>query len=180
HNSAWLTNSETRYIYDGNLVFQERNVLNLPTVTYTRENDLSGSREGAGGIGGLLCRYDHQNFTAAFYHVDGNGNVTALVNSSQAIVAKYSYDPFGNLLAKAGSLADGNVYRFSSKEFNQNSGLVYYLYRYYEPNLQRWLNRDPIGDAGFQTGFFLMSNAKFNNISAALDDGPNSYSFTQN
>lgn len=29
-----------------------------------------------------------------------------------------------------------------------SSGLVYYLYRYYEPNLQRWINRDPIQEKG--------------------------------
>jgi RHS repeat-associated protein len=45
-------------------------------------------------------------------------------------------------------LADANLYRFSSKEFHVASGLVYYLYRFYEPTLQRWLNRDPIQDLG--------------------------------
>jgi uncharacterized protein RhaS with RHS repeats len=29
-----------------------------------------------------------------------------------------------------------------------NSGLVYYGYRFYDPNLQRWINRDPIGEKG--------------------------------
>src|ERR1700729_3276143 len=40
------------------------------------------------------------------------------------------------------------MYRFSSKEWHQNSGLVYYLYRFYDSNLQRWINRDPLGDFG--------------------------------
>ncbi len=60
-----------------------------------------------------------------------------------------SKDPFGNILSKSGPLADVNLHRFSSKEFHANSGLVYYLYRYYEPGLQRWMNRDPIADTGF-------------------------------
>jgi RHS repeat-associated protein len=51
----------------------------------------------------------------------------------------------------SGSLAAANVYRFSSKEWDGNSGLYYYLYRFYDPNLQRWLNRDPLGEFGFQT-----------------------------
>jgi RHS repeat-associated protein len=58
------------------------------------------------------------------------------------------YDPYGNLLASSGPLADANLYRFSSKEYHPNSGLVYYLYRYYDPNLQRWVNRDPIEEDG--------------------------------
>jgi RHS repeat-associated protein len=72
-----------------------------------------------------------------------------LINSSNSIVAKYLYDAFGNILSKSGLLADANLYRFSSKEFHPNSGLVYYLYRYYDPNLQRWPNKDPLYEPGF-------------------------------
>jgi RHS repeat-associated protein len=86
-----------------------------------------------------------------FYHSDGNGNVTMLINSSQYIVAKYLYDAFGNVLSAAGSLAQQNLYRFSSKEAHLNSGLVYYLYRFYDPNLQRWPNRDPLDEPGFES-----------------------------
>jgi len=85
------------------------------------------------------------NYTGnAYYHCDGNGNVTCLISPNQTVVAKYLYDPFGNTLAQSGPLAEANPYRFSSKEWNANSGLYYYLYRFYDPNLQRWLNRDPI------------------------------------
>src|SRR2546422_9847928 len=71
-----------------------------------------------------------------------------MVNSSQSKVAEYRYDPFGNLISKSGSLADANVYRFSSKEIHANSGMYYYLYRFYDPNLQRWINRDPVNELG--------------------------------
>jgi hypothetical protein len=50
---------EIHYLYDGMTVVQERDGSNLPRVTYTRGNDLSGSLQGAGGIGGLLARTDH-------------------------------------------------------------------------------------------------------------------------
>src|SRR5208283_1670844 len=102
--------------------------------------------------GGLLARTDLTTITPtpAFYHADGNGNVTALVNTQQMVVARYLYDPYGNILAQSGILAAANLYRFSSKEAHLNSGLVYYLYRYYDPNLQRWVNRDPIGEVGFE------------------------------
>src|SRR3954471_22041423 len=56
NRTGWQTSSETRYIYDGMLVVQERNSANTPTVTYTRGTDLSGTIQGAGGIGGLLAR----------------------------------------------------------------------------------------------------------------------------
>jgi hypothetical protein len=69
-------------------------LLNAPVVTYTRGNDLSGSFEDAGGIGGLLARTDDRAGTTAFYHADRLGNVTMLINAQQVPVAKYLYDPF--------------------------------------------------------------------------------------
>src|SRR5882724_12292079 len=144
---------ETRCFHDGNRVIQERNGSNTPLVSYTRGTDLSGSLEGAGGIGGLLARSHGYSGSAwsthNFYHADANGNIVYMVDSSQAMVASYRYDPFGNLINKSGSLADANVYRFSSKEFHVASGMYYYLYRFYDPNLQRWINRDPVGEVGF-------------------------------
>jgi RHS repeat-associated protein len=59
--------------------------------------------------------------------------------------------PYGNVLNSSGPLAAANVYRFSSKETHVSSGLIYYLYRLYDPAAQRWLNRDPIGLAGLST-----------------------------
>jgi RHS repeat-associated protein len=66
---------------------------------------------------------------------------------------------FGNTLAKCGLLADVNNYRFSSKEWNGNSGLYYYLHRFYDPNLQRWVNRDPVEEYGGVNLYeFVMDN----------------------
>jgi RHS repeat-associated protein len=150
--STWAKTNEVHFIYDGNVVIQERDANNLPKVTYTRGNDLSGTLQGAGGIGGLLARSDNTQMAIGsssahtYYHSDGNGNVTMLINNLQLVQAKYLYDPFGNTLSMSGPLASANVYRFSSKEWNASSGLYYYLYRFYDPNLQRWLNRDPLGD----------------------------------
>jgi RHS repeat-associated protein len=154
-NSSWVQTAEVHYVYDGNLVIQERDMNNLPTVSYTRGRDLSGSFQGAGGIGGLLARSDLTTLnpqpSTAFYHADGNGNITMLINVSQGIEAKYEYDPFGNITSQSGSLADANLYRFSSKEFDKTSGLIYYLYRFYDPTLQRWPNRDPLTEPGFES-----------------------------
>src|SRR5207247_6313249 len=70
----WIQQSETRYIYDGNLVIQERDALNLPSISYTHGRDLSGSLQGAAGIGGLLALSDLKsslsNPQINFYHAD--------------------------------------------------------------------------------------------------------------
>jgi RHS repeat-associated protein len=167
--SAWVQTNEIRYVYDGRLVVQERHynapqlsTLNPHLVTYTRGNDLSGTLQGAGGIGGLLARSEpstlNPQLSTALYHADGNGNITALVTTNGTLAARYHYDPYGNILSMAGPLAEANLYRFSSKEWHVNSGMVYYLYRYYEPKLQRWVNRDPIEEWGGVNLFCFIEN----------------------
>ena len=172
-NSTWAVAPETRYVYDGSLPIQERDGNNLPLVTYTRGQDLSGTRQGAGGIGGLLARTDHSTITPthAFYHSDNLGNITALVNSRQYVVARYLYDPFGNTLSLGGPLADANVYRFGSQEFHANSGLILYLRRAYSANLQRFLNRDPNMELGGLNLHGFARNGPLNRFDAwGLDD----------
>jgi RHS repeat-associated protein len=152
NGSSWVQSSETRYLYDGMRVIQERDSSNTPTVSYTRGMDLSGTFEGAGGIGGLLARSSGYSAgawsTNHYYHADGSGNITALVDSTQAISATYKYEPFGRTISSSGTMAVQNVYRFSSKEWLTGSGMYYYGFRVYEPSLQRWLNRDPLSDLG--------------------------------
>jgi len=165
--SYWVLASRTYYLYDGMRVIQERNSSNVPLVSYTRGTDLSVTLEGAGGIGGLLGRshgYSAGNWsTHNFYHADGNGNITYLVNSSQGLAASYRYDPYGNTISSSGTLASANVYRFSSKEIHANSGLYYYGFRFYDPNTQRWLNHDPVQERGGLNlyGFVLNNPVNF-------------------
>jgi RHS repeat-associated protein len=151
NGSAWTLADETRFIYDGRLVIQERNASNTPQVSYTRGLDLSGSLSGAGGIGGLLAMTTQPAGSSRqhlYYHSDRGGNVTALSDNWQRVVASYAYDPFGNLTGMSGTMAEVNRYRFSSKELHGPSGLYYYGFRFFDSNLQRWINQDPIGEAG--------------------------------
>ncbi len=154
NGSKWVVGSTVNYLYDGNRVIQERDGSNNPNVSYTRGLDLSGTMEGAGGIGGLLGRssgYSAGNWTTNhYYHADGNGNIMYLVDSSQGMAATYRYDPFGNSFGSSGPLASANVYQFSSKELHRLSGMYYFLYRFYDPSVRRWLNRDPLGESGFE------------------------------
>ncbi len=134
----------------------------------------SGSLQGAGGIGGLLARTDMGRLTvndplaSAYYHADGNGNITALItdlmDTNQVLVAKYLYDPYGNLVSMSGPLAGANKYRFSSKEWNDNASLYYYGFRFYDPNLQRWVNRDPIHEWGGWNLYGFVANNPINNV----------------
>jgi RHS repeat-associated protein len=149
-SGAWVLTNETRFIYDGNVIIQHRDANNLPTLTLTRGRDLSGSLQGAGGIGGLLAMMENlaANSQHSYYHADGNGNVTCLITTNQIMVAKALFDPFGNFLLLSGPKAAVNFYWFSSKPIHWPSGKYDFLYRWYAPQLQRWPNRDPIQERG--------------------------------
>jgi RHS repeat-associated protein len=164
----WVKTNETRYVCDGLLPIQERDSNNSVQVTYTRGLDLAGSLQGAGGIGGLLAMTVPSTINSPpstyYYHADGAGNVTAMLDAQQNIVARYLYDPYGRLISKSGALADVNRYQFSSKEIHPASGLYYYGFRFYDPSLQRWLNQDPIGEEGGINLYGFVGNSAENLI----------------
>jgi len=130
--------SETRIVRDGNLELQDRDGSNAVIRDYVWGLHLGG------GIGGLLDIRESSNNYHPLY--DGKGNITALSNTAGTIVAQYRYGSFGKLEAKTGSI--DQPFGFSTKRTDPKTGLVYYGYRFYHPDMERWLNRDPIGERG--------------------------------
>jgi RHS repeat-associated protein len=157
NGSSWINLDTTRFRYDAWNVVEEYNIVaNTQTLVRTRTwgSDLSGSLQGAGGVGGLLLteEINGSNTTAYHHHYDGNGNVTEITTGlTAASAASYRYDAFGNTLVATGPYASTNKYRFSTKPLNSevtNAPLYYYGYRYYDPVTGRWPSRDPIAEKG--------------------------------
>jgi RHS repeat-associated protein len=130
------------------------------TNSYVYGLDLSGGLQGAGTIGGILAtvREGDSALVVGFYAYDANGNVTDLVGTNGTGLARYEYDPFGNPLVATGALAAANPFRFSTKYTDDETGLVYYGYRYYNPELGRWTSRDPIEEQGGVNLYVMCSN----------------------
>ncbi|SHK49606.1 RHS repeat-associated core domain-containing protein, partial [Rubritalea squalenifaciens DSM 18772] len=133
------------FIYDGWNPIAMYNAGAL-SQTYTWGKDLSGSMQGAGGVGGLL----EVSFNSNSYYptYDGNGNVSEYLDSSGSVVAHFEYDAFGKTVVENGTLAGNFFHRFSTKQWNPLAELYYYGYRFYAPETGRWINRDPISDLG--------------------------------
>ncbi|MEW6296046.1 MAG: RHS repeat-associated core domain-containing protein, partial [Candidatus Diapherotrites archaeon] len=54
--------------------------------------------------------------------------------------------------------------QFSTKPYDENTGLSYYGYRFYVPALGRWLTRDPIGEEGGINLYEFVKNSPVNFI----------------
>jgi len=120
-----------------------------PTRYYAWGLDLSGSAQGAGGVGGLVMIEDAASDEVYMPSYDGNGNVVSLVKASDGgIAASYEYDPFGKLVSSGGAYSVSNPHRFSTKYQDAETGFSYYGFRYYEASAGRWLSRDPIEEEG--------------------------------
>lgn len=121
---------------------------------FTWGTDLSGSLQGAGGIGGLLASLDTAGTNAPGSGPGGANPQTPPGPNYQTIAARYEYDPYGNNAldplnaSQSGNYAATNAFRFSTKPFDAETGLSYFGYRYYAPGMGRWMNRDPLGHEG--------------------------------
>jgi RHS repeat-associated protein len=169
YSGGWQEQTDTIFLYnDWNLVAElNANSSNARVRTYVWGTDLSagqaglsGSMQGAGGVGGLLkLTYHGTTTTNAFVAYDGNGNVMALVDATNgATKARYEYGPFAEPIRVAGPLAKLNPVRFSTKYTDNESGFLYYGYRYYNPSTGRWLSRDPIGESGGENIYAAFAN----------------------
>jgi RHS repeat-associated protein len=164
--SNWVSNkfspvSTNRYVYDGWNLLIEANPSNVTQRKYIWGLDLSGSEQGAGGVGGMVAMQDVVGGNGVqFAAYDLNGNVAALVKATNgAISATYEYGPFGELVRASGILARTNFVRFSTKYQDDESDMLYYGYRFYNPSTGRWLSRDPAAEAGGIGLYTLLANS---------------------
>ncbi|MBI2813986.1 MAG: RHS repeat-associated core domain-containing protein [Opitutae bacterium] len=148
NGSTWVFDYERRFLCHGwNLIAEidaaSQNILK----NYFWGLDLSGTLQGAGGVGGLLMA--QEGGTTYLPMFDGNGNVMGMIKASTGSVdAAYEYDAFGNTLRESGPYAASNPFRFATKYADVETGLIQYNTRYYSPSLGRFINRDTIGEQG--------------------------------
>ncbi len=141
------------YLYDGLNAIIERGQTNQTLATYNRGLSYGG---GIGSIIDIKTKNEEDQEKQLYYHYDGLGSVTTLTDTHAKPKITYTYDAFGNTLKQTGS-RKRNHYTFSTKE-QDNSGLIYFGARYYEPRAGRWISKDPLG----------------------MVDGPNVYAYVNN
>ena len=81
-----------------------------------------------------------------FVHNDHLGTPQVITDESQVIVWQAEYNPFGKASVIIQSIT--NNVRFPGQYYDQETGLHYNYYRYYDPTTGRYITSDPIGLRG--------------------------------
>ena len=82
------------------------------------------------------------------YVLNAQGDVVQLNYQGGTVYAQYTYDAYGNVLTKSGSLADVNPLRYRGYYCDTETGFYYLQSRYYDPAVRRFLNADSYGSTG--------------------------------
>jgi len=185
-SNLWVVTEDLKLVSDPLLFGRhivELNATNNALVrSYVWGLDLSGTIDGAGGVGGLAWVTLHTASGSAsgthFVCYDGNGNIVALVSAATSdVTARYEYGPFAEPIRVSGLAATLNPFRFSTKRTCNTTDLVMYEYRAYQPSTGRWSNRDPLGELGFEL-LSNVTNASEDDLFA--EDAPNLYTYVRN
>jgi RHS repeat-associated protein len=163
-------NLRTEFAYDGlSRLASIRQLQNGSQLSFRRfiwcNGRISEERDMSGGS--ITKRYYPQgvvletgtNAGAYFYARDHLGSVRELTDTSGTVRADYAYDPFGRRSKVSGDLdAD---FGFAGMFWSPEANLALTHFRAYDPNLGRWLSRDPLRHA-------------------EVKEGPNMYAYVRN
>ncbi len=150
-------NIDLRYVYDGNEILQAFDVDNELLATYTHSTLRTDDPLGVVFTPKAVARGLIKSNGTYGYFKDHLGSITDLVSISGNIVQSYQYSAFGNLVSvkdSSGSDISSDpvvkpMFTFTSREYDSESGLMYYRARYYDSSIGRFLEIDP--DPGIPT-----------------------------
>jgi RHS repeat-associated protein len=91
----------------------------------------------------VLAQEDGAN-SVQWHLADHLGTVHDLVSQAGQVVNHLKYDSYGNLISETNP-AVTTRYRFTGREFDQETGLMYYRARYYDPAVGRFISEDSWG-----------------------------------
>ncbi len=167
-SGAYLNTRRVSLVYDGMDVVRESEENWATAGDTATKTTTTYQLTRTGNIGGILARTRQISGQAdrhSFYSYDGTGNVVSVTDASQNVQCAYGYSGFG--LEKVQEASGwGQPYRYSTKWQHPNSGLVDYGFRFYNPGWGRWINRDPIREAGGSNLYGMVGNNPVNAIDA--------------
>jgi len=120
-------NSTRKFVWDG----QEKLEFRDATDAVTQRNYPQGQYVGT---------------TAYFYTRDHLDSIREMFTGGGTVVARYDYDPYGRSTTVLGTTPTD--FNFTGLYRHSKSNVDLAVYRAYDPDLGRWLSRDPIAERG--------------------------------
>jgi RHS repeat-associated protein len=135
----------TIYLYDG--------------FTSVEEIDNSGTIQGRYAQSLLIDEplAEFRANTSSYYEQDALGSTTSLSNQGGAVSNTYIHDAFGKVTASSGAIT--NPFQYTGREFDPETGLLFYRARYLDPAGGRFLSEDPIGFGGGNDFYSYVNNS---------------------
>ena len=165
--------SAKRLVWAGLAIAEERD-----GVTNTLTKCYSGSE---------MTLVSGTNAGTYFYTRDHLGSVREVTDGSGVLRARYDYDPYGR---RSANLVTANAveadFGYTGHYMNVASGLTLAPYRAYDPELGRWISRDPLGDPSMRLmpGVVGLEQNARGNLASGLPVemllGPNLYEYVRN
>jgi RHS repeat-associated protein len=155
------------YIYNG---LGQRIIKEADGVTtvfhYDFDGNIIGESDAAGSFSkeylyrgsSRLALVDVSSEEIYYYGNDHLGTPIILTDSTNTVVWEAVYKPFGEAEVNPNSEVVNN-FRFAGQYFDEETGLHYNYYRYYNPSTERYLKADPIGlDGGINLYAYVDNN----------------------
>jgi RHS repeat-associated protein len=165
-------NQRTEFWYDGqNHLSSIRTLVGGSEVSFRRfvwcDNKICEERDAGGSI---TKRFFEQGMKVEmgpnagnyFYTRDHLGSIRELTDSGGNVRARYSYDPYGRRTKVAGDLETD--FGLAGMFWGAETGLAITHFRAYDPELGRWLSRDPLRAAEMRQGPNLYAYVRQNPV----------------
>ena len=106
---------------------------------------------------GLIAQIE-TNGSVYYAHSDELGSTLALTDTNGAIVAEFTYAPYGEILDHTGTVDTPYTFVGGYGVWNEGSGLYQMKARYYSADVKRFVTVDPIGLMGGVNSYGYCAN----------------------
>jgi RHS repeat-associated protein len=157
-----------RYVYDNEDIIAVLDVNNTLTQAITH----------GPGIDEPLILKNADTSANYYYHADGLGSITAISNETGEIIETVEYHAYGKPTIKdhTGAVFDaspvGNLYLFTAREYDHETGLYYFRERYEAPEMGTFLQEDgaEVFDGASKFPYALNNPVNYTDSSGLLVD----------
>jgi RHS repeat-associated protein len=141
----------TGYLYSGDNLYLELDSNGNPVTEYAYWPSVDAPNAISKGGQSYYLTQDPQS-----------ANITSVVRASDnSVQASYDYTPFGTL--RSGWFDNvGNSLQFAARQYDTETGLIYFRARYYDPQVARFVSEDPLGLGGGINPYVYAGNDPIN------------------